>query len=403
MASFKILNKVVFITEDVFGDSVGGVEQHIYHIAKELALGGKHVVIISLKIGNISSRSSEKIFKSSGTITLIKLVKKNLLLAPLQFFERHITGKGGLFIGLIGKMLPNIHFRALIKEVMDVSPDFIHQHDYLANIVASKILSKKLPVFFTNHTGQYLFLEKYQLTRLLQKWLISHYTAIIGPSRELTPNDLRATYIPNGVDVGFFEREDVVLESERIVFICPRRWAPTKGVLFLARALSLLNHRYLEKLKILFAGSDSDDFPWYRDQILEALTKVPKSSYNLLGNLSQESLKSYFSKSHVVVIPSLMEATSLAAMEGMACGLPVISTDVGGMPDVVEHGKTGWLIPSEDPQALADIIVEIIDDKYDIASMGKLASYFVTENRSWKTIASQVDQVYERYIKIYNK
>ena len=144
MASSFKLDKIVFLTEDIFGDSIGGVEQHIYHIAKELANNGKHITIISLKVGKASSRQSEIIFNSKGSVTLIKIVKKNWLLWPLKFFEKYVTGKGGMLVAFSGKLLPNLHFWTLIKEVRLVSPDFVHQHDYLANIVASKILSKKI-------------------------------------------------------------------------------------------------------------------------------------------------------------------------------------------------------------------------------------------------------------------
>ena len=388
------LDSIVFITEDIFGESIGGVEQHIYHIAKELAKLGKNITIISLKTGLVSSRKSEVIYKNKGNVILIKLVKKNPLLKPLLFLEKRISGNGGMLVGFLGKLLPNFHALALIKEIDKISPDLIHQHDYLANILASKVLSKRYPVFFTNHTGQYLFLERYTFTRYIQRWLINHYAAIIGPSKELTPNDPRATYISNGVDIDFFQRDGGDIQEDRIVFICPRRWAPTKGVLYLAKALYELDNRHKAKVKILFAGSDSDDFPWYRDQILEVLSKVPKESFDLLGNLTQEALRSYFSKSHIVVIPSLMEATSLAAMEGMSCCLPVLSTDVGGMPEVVDQDITGWLVASEDHKALAAKMTEIIDGKYDISRMGLAARDFVRDKKSWKGIAQAVIKTY---------
>jgi len=140
------LDSIVFITEDIFGESIGGVEQHIYHIAKELAKLGKNITIISLKTGLVSSRKSEVIYKNKGNVILIKLVKKNPLLKPLLFLEKRISGNGGMLVGFLGKLLPNFHALALIKEIDKASPDLIHQHDYLANILASKVLSKRYPV-----------------------------------------------------------------------------------------------------------------------------------------------------------------------------------------------------------------------------------------------------------------
>ena len=388
--------KIVFITEDIFGESIGGVEQHIYHVGIQLARLGKEVIILSLQAGSIDTRKEEIIFEDKGTVTTIKIVKKNFLIRLFEYLEKKVPGSLGMFVAFMGKLLPNVYFRTLLKEVRKLSPDIVHQHDYLASIVASKVISKSIPVVFTNHTGQYLFLEKNKFSRYIQSKLISHYSAVIGPSIELTPNDERSHYISNGVDLDFFagEKSDYLL-GDRVVFICPRRWAPTKGVKYFAEALTLISDDYKDKVFVLFAGSDSDDYPWYRDQVLELLQDLPSGMYSLLGNLSQADLRDSFLKSDVVVIPSLMEATSLAAMEGMACGLPVLSTDVGGMPSVVKDGLTGWMVPPENSGAIAKMITMIVDKNFCLETMGENAASFVRENKSWVSIAAEVSDIYE--------
>ena len=388
--------KIVFITEDIFGESIGGVEQHIYHVGIQLARLGKEVIILSLQAGRIDTRKEEIIFEDKGTVTTIKIVKKNFLIRLFEYLEKKVPGSLGMFVAFMGKLLPNVYFRTLLKEVRKLSPDIVHQHDYLASIVASKVISKSIPVVFTNHTGQYLFLEKNKFSRYIQSKLISHYSAVIGPSIELTPNDERSHYISNGVDLDFFsgEKSDYLL-GDRVVFICPRRWAPTKGVKYFAEALTLISDDYKDKVFVLFAGSDSDDYPWYRDQVLELLQDLPSGMYSLLGNISQADLRDYFLKSDVVVIPSLMEATSLAAMEGMACGLPVLSTDVGGMPSVVKDGLTGWMVPPGNSGAIAKMITMIVDKNFCLETMGKNAASFVRENKSWVSIAAEVSDIYE--------
>ncbi len=389
--------KVAFITEDIFGDSIGGVEQHIYNIALCLAKNNTQIKILSLKAGKSSSKNHEIIKVEGGIdIDVVRITKRNILFSFLGYLEKKIPGKAGMAVALLGKLLPNFHFRSLLNEIKIFNPDIVHQHDYLANIFASKIISIRRPTIFTNHTGQYLFLEKNFFTRILQRFLIRHYKSIIGPSSELTPDDRRATYITNGVDTAFFDGAKKKLVDNKIVFICPRRWAPTKGVLFLVRAMKEISYKYKDKALFLFAGSDSDDYPWYRDEILDVLDKLPKEMYELLGNLNQEDLRKYFLRSDVVIIPSLMEATSLAAMEGMAAGLPVLSTNVGGMPDVVVNDSVGWLVDPSSSEQLANILKEIIESKYDLDSMGISSKNYVQENKSWQIISLKV-------LKIYNK
>ena len=388
--------KIVFLTEDIFGESVGGVEFHIYNISKELAKIKNDIFIISLRIGKKSDYSKKLIFtsKNNSKVWLIKITKKSFFFNSLEFLNKRFSGTMGMIIGLISKIIPNFFYKSLINEVDKLNPDLVHQHDYLANIVASKKLSQKYPIIFTNHTGQYLYLEKFFLGRVLQKYLIKHYKCIIGPSNELTPKKSNATYISNGVDINFFDGKKINKETEKTIFICPRRWAPTKGIIYLADAILKLDDNTRSKSLFLFAGSESNDYLWYKDKVLKKLNKLPENTFKLLGNLDQEELKKNYLSSDVVIIPSLMEATSLAAMEAMSCGLPVLSSNVGGMPEIITNGKTGWLVEKENSSILANLIEEIVNNKFNILEMGLDAKDFVINNKSWKKIAYETNKIY---------
>jgi len=387
---------VVFITEDTFESSVGGVEQHIFHIAQELSRSGIRVTILSLRAGRRNTLLERVIRLGDSEFRVEEHVRFNLFFPLVSYLERFVSGKPGLLLALFGKMLPNFHLRTLMQRVRALDPDLVHQHDYVANIVASKLIARTRPVVFTNHTGQYLFLEKYAFTRRLQRFLIRHYRVIIGPSRELTPADDRAVFISNGVETDFFSgTKDHNFHPDRMVVICPRRWAPTKGIRYLAEAMVLLPKADQKRILVLFAGSDSNDYPWYTDEVLKILALLPNDMYDLLGNLDQTRLRDYYLKSDLVVIPSLMEATSLAAMEGMACGLPVLSTNVGGMPDVVVDDGVGWLVEPEDPRAIADTLSAILRRQDELATMGERAREFVRTSRSWRHIAQQVRALYD--------
>ena len=128
---------------------------------------------------------------------------------------------------------------------------------------------------------------------------------------------------------------------------------------------------------------------------INQLNHLPSHMYKLLGNLNQEELRDIFLSSDITIIPSVMEATSLAAMEGMACGLPVISTNVGGMPEIITHNTTGWLVNSKNSNDVASIIEKIINEEYDILKMGESAKKYVNENKSWHSIAKKVEKIYK--------
>jgi len=153
-----------------------------------------------------------------------------------------------------------------------------------------------------------------------------------------------------------------------------------------------------QKLIVRFAGSDSNDYPWYAKEVMDILRSLPENTYELLGSLDQNQLRDEYLRSDVVVIPSLMEATSLAAMEGMSCGLPVLSTNVGGMPDVVVSPLIGWLVEPRDSAALRDALSSIIANRSVLGTMGAEARNFVLAERSWDKISERTLLVYDDVI-----
>jgi glycosyltransferase involved in cell wall biosynthesis len=75
--------------------------------------------------------------------------------------------------------------------------------------------------------------------------------------------------------------------------------------------------------------------------------------------------------SDILVSPSLREGMQVALLEGMACGLPIVATAIGGTPDAVAHGETGLLVPPSSPAALASAVLELLDDRARLRRMGE--------------------------------
>ena len=292
------------------------------------------------------------------------------------------------------KLLPNLYYQLIISEVNKINPQIIHQHDYLSSIIASKMLSKYKKVIFTNHTGQYLYLEKNFLSRLLQKYLIRHFKYIIAPSIELKPKTKNSKFISNGVDTNFFNGKKKK-NNKKIIFLCARRWAPTKGIIYLAKAISKLDKNVLDKCLFLFAGNKSDDYISYKKQILKILKEIPKKNYKLLGNLSHRMLKKFYLLADASILPSVMEATSLSALESMSCGTPVLSTNVGGMPSIIKNNSTGWLIESKNPIILKKKIEELVYKRSSFSKIGKNSKKIVHKKYSWSKISNEVFKIYK--------
>ena len=113
-----------------------------------------------------------------------------------------------------------------------------------------------------------------------------------------------------------------------------------------------------------------------------------------LGRRSQEALPFYYSSADVVVMPSLYESFGMAALEAMACGTPVVASDVGGLSFVVRDGETGYLVPENDPHMLAATIGCLLNDPALRARMGKRGAE-VAREYAWSRIADEMEKLYD--------
>lgn len=311
----------------------------------------------------------------------------------------------GLLLTMLDRAQYNFYAKIIEAHVDRIAPDIIHQHDYLASMRLSRRLSKKYPTVFTNHLGEFLFLEKTALSRKLQNALVGTFDQIIAPSKELLPSGSNCHYVPNGYDTTVFhpipaEQRRSLREKrkcvDKCVFVCARRWAPTKGIKFLAEAIALLREDVRERCVFLFAGNDSPGYDRYRHQVRHILDQTEGTDIRILGNLDHKQLPEVVNLADVVVIPSLMEATSLFCLESMGCAKPVLASRTGGLPELIADGDNGWLVPPGDSRALAKQISDIVDTPEDtLLAMGKAARSLVVKDYNWDTIAGRTTEIYE--------
>jgi D-inositol-3-phosphate glycosyltransferase len=118
-----------------------------------------------------------------------------------------------------------------------------------------------------------------------------------------------------------------------------------------------------------------------------------------LGKRGQDTLPYYYSAAEVVVMPSHYESFGMVALEAMACGTPVIASQVGGLAFLVQDGVTGYTVPSEDDQVLCDKLTLLLGNESLRKQMGRSAADYA-QNYDWKKIANQIAGVYEDQIKL---
>lgn len=175
------------------------------------------------------------------------------------------------------------------------------------------------------------------------------------------------------------------LGADDLVILCPRRLTAKNGVIYAVRAMVPLSERLgqYRSLVLLLAG----DGPERRN--IEGLIRQYhlESSIRLLGNVPHDEMPSLYRTANVTLIPSVssagvVEATSIAALESMASGVPVIASAIGGLAEIITHRRTGFLVPEKAPLAIAEAILLLIHDQKLRERIVLKARQFVTEHHS---------------------
>lgn len=390
--------KVVHLTASTIADTTGGLEYHIAYLTEGLRKRGHQIEVLKTHAGATDGPSSMDVYHPAPT--------SGFDLARLGY---HISSCADILKTFVFRLCRNWSAMKMIKRIDACRPDVIHQHCYISNILMTWLLAKRYPVVFTNHTGAYLYLDRWAVTRGLQRRVMKAFSAVIAPSRELLPETKNSHYVPNGVDTGVFYplpseqrnrvRARLGFAEDTMVFVCPRRWAPTKGIIYLAKAITRLSAATRKKCAFVFAGNVTAGYEGYQHSVRRRLQTVTDGDVRIIGNLSHAKLAELLNAADVCVIPSLLEATSLACLEAMACGTPVLATDTGGLSELIENGKNGWLVPSENSVVLAKAIETIVHTTSQArASIRDTALMLVRQTYTWERIAAQTDKIYHAAI-----
>jgi D-inositol-3-phosphate glycosyltransferase len=184
--------------------------------------------------------------------------------------------------------------------------------------------------------------------------LVNHYEASIG----------KTSVIPCGVNLETFHLLDKVGARESLglgkdpVVLFVGRIEPLKGIDRLIKAFSLLTS--WPKIKLIIIGGGE----YSRSEVskLQKLARKLEVSDKVIfkGNVPQTKLATYYSAADVLAIPSYYESFGLVALESLACGTPVVASDVGDLGNIIVDGKTGFVINDASPEVFADKLEAIL-------------------------------------------
>lgn len=274
--------------------------------------------------------------------------------------------------------------------------DVFHAHTFACGVPAW--LSRRAnprPYVLTLHTSHFLVRAQRPTWRPILRRIIRAPDYLLATSEEIRQVALalfphpRSEVMTNAVDTERFApaaRSGPKPKRRRL--IVPRRLFPKNGVEYFVRALPLIARQVDVEARIVGDGPERDRLTRLASE-LEVADRV-----EFLGACPNERMPVLLGEAELAVIPSLLEATSIAALEAMACGLPVAASAVGGLPEIIDQ-NVGALFAPRDPGALASAVVTLLKHS-DLSELGMEARRRVVANWS-------LERLVQRHIEIYRE
>ncbi|MFC7441871.1 glycosyltransferase family 4 protein [Laceyella putida] len=293
-----------------------------------------------------------------------------------------------------------------IREIIETNkPDLIHVATPFNMGLTGRYVSKKynIPLVATHHTHFDRYLKYYHLDfvspwiwRYLE-WFHQPCSTVLVPShetkRELMNHGFKSVDVwPRGVDTFLFtpeKKSEHIREKyqikERYICLYVGRIAPEKDLDILIEVITRLPDGVREHIHWLIVG----DGPMAAQMQERGLPHT-----TLTGYKQGEELTRMYASADLFVFPSTTETFGNVVLEALASGTPAIGTRSGGVQEIIQHGRTGWLCPPRSADDMIKAISSFLDQPHRIEEMGKHArAYALTQ--SWDAILQQMVDTYQ--------
>jgi glycosyltransferase involved in cell wall biosynthesis len=241
----------------------------------------------------------------------------------------------------------------------------------------------------------YLFTRKQgRVARRLPRVITVSQSSRADIVKELRVPANRVAVVPNGVDTELFRPLPGVARKPGRIVTTASADVPLKGLVFLVEALAKIRTERDADLVVVGSVKRSG-------QVMQAIDRFGVAdAISFRSDLEWDELVRLYAEAEVAVVPSLYEGFSLPAIEAMACGLPLVATTAGALPEVTgAHDEAAVLVPPGDATALASELLRLLADEGERARLGKAARRRVQERFSWRSTAEATVAEYNRVIR----
>lgn len=359
--------KILFLNTHL---NTGGITSYLLTLSSGLRKKGYDVFIVS------SGGDREDDFKRLGCETFQLNIRTKSELSPKIYSA----------LGVIRKL------------INEKNIDIIHSHTRITQVMG-EILShqtKKIHVttchgYFRPNLGRRIFPCWGKKTIAISKEVKDHLT------KDFNRSENQIQIVTSGVDVGRFSkisgqeikqfREKYNLKDEVVIGIVARL-SDVKGIDILISAMKAVIKTFPSaKLFIVGEGKEEANLK----QMVRDLSLNDCIQFLPIVNQTSEILSLF----DIFAMPSRQEGLGLSIMEAQASGVPVVASNVGGIPTLIQHNVTGILVPKENPEMLAEALIELIKDKDKRLRLGEAGRRFIAENYSSERMVQETIQFYQ--------
>ena len=343
-------------------------------------------------VNSLSEKGIEVILVSlKGEVDIIGKINENVKVIYLPFGT-----KLGYYLNVF----------ALKKIISKEKPDLINAHYASGYGTLGRLSGFNKKLLNVWGSDVYDFPNESKVKKRIIEKNLKSYTAIASTSycmaeetkKYLEDKSKEIFITPFGVDTKKFKNLNIEKNKNELVIGIVKTLTENYGIEYLIRAIKELENTLdienYKKIRLLIYGKGE------LKNKLEALTKELQIEDKVIfkGYISNEDVPKALNEMDIFVVPSINESFGVAAVEAMACEIPVIASSVGGLKEVVVDNETGYLVSKKNCKEIADKLKKLILDKELRISLGKAGRKRVLENYNWDSNVEYMIKIYEEII-----
>lgn len=352
--------------------------------------------------GSVHVQKWIRYFTGRGNeVHLISFRNADIKDAHVHFLNPHGFVSINPVASLLSKMGYLLWTRKIKRLIKKINPDILHAH-WATSYGLVGALSRHHP--FILSTWGFDVTESPRNSRIMKKiveYSLKKSDVITATSHMLTSETAKYEYtgkrihtVPFGVDTHHFTPVSNEPTGEPLSIGIVKALEREYGVEYLIGAFAKVR-KMGYNVRLLIVGDGS---LWGELKALVTDLKI-SDSVEFTGSLANNIIPQYLRRMDIFVVPSLSESFGVSALEASACEIPVIASNVGGLPEVVVDGETGYLVPPRNEAAIAEKIIKLIEEPELRQNLGANGRKFVLENYEWNSCARKMEEIYERILK----